>query len=150
MRERTTRATTRAGVGSSTAIALTLGALALGASEASAAPDVACMRNDTGAEIDVVFGPLEGQPQFPGQYWGRLTPHGGQCDWADYGSGAFFFRRAVSPPPYKETPTADAGWKPCPSHTGGGAVYTIRRGLFGMTCKLGGDTSGLEGPSELP
>jgi hypothetical protein len=143
------------------AISVTAAALALaavGVETAAAAPPIACVRNLTGVELDVVVGAQENAPDRPGLYWGKAAARVGACRYADIdGPMNVYFRRAAPLPPADDEDsrvrflsTATGGWKACPAleSRDGWYVYTVRRGLFGVTCKAGGETRDLEGPGD--
>jgi hypothetical protein len=149
-----TRATRHASA-IATVVALTLGALALPASEASAAPPIVCVRNLSGAELEVVTGVQEHLPDRQGLYWGKAQARGGACRYADIdGDMDVSFRRVVPADRFGEQygmiPTVNGGWSVCPAQSSadGWYTYTVRRGRGGLTCRNGGGTKGLEGPGD--
>ncbi|KAF0186620.1 MAG: hypothetical protein IV086_09315 [Hyphomonadaceae bacterium] len=145
----------RVGVVGPATVGLLLGAFALFAGEASAAPPIVCVRNATGIEIEVVAGVQADRQGKPGVYLGKARARGGACRYADIdGEMNVSFRRAVrreSPgEPFTEIHTADGGWIACPAQGGsdGWYVFTVRRARSALICKPGGDARGLEGPGE--
>lgn len=134
--------------------ALTLGALALCASEAVAAPPIVCVRNASGGAIDVVAGVQGHLPDQPGVYLGVARARGGACRYADIdGEMNVSFRRAVPvqlAPRTVMIPTVNGGWRQCPAQTStdGWYIYTVRRTRTGLVCRAGGNIKGLEEPGE--
>jgi hypothetical protein len=129
--------------------------VALFAGEASAAPPIVCVRNTTSVELDVVAGVQGGSPGKLGIYLGTARARGGACRYADIdGEMNVSFRRATPANPpgdqYREISTADGGWVACPaqSSSNGWYTFTVRRTRSGLTCKVGGNARGLEGPGD--
>lgn len=136
-------------------VGLILGAVALFTAEAAAAPPIVCVRNLTGAEIEVVAGIQGDRPGKPGIYLGAARARGGACRYADIdGEMNVSIRRGLRADPpgeqYGEIATASGGWMACPaqSSANGWYVYAVRRGRSGLVCKPGGGTRGLEGPGD--
>jgi hypothetical protein len=126
-----------------------LAVLVFSAGEAFAAPPVVCVRNESAVDVQVLAADA---PETDGTKvdLGTAAARGGACRYADVnGRPNVYFRRAVADPGGNSNGVvfvADGGWRACPVHDG--YVYTIRRGLFRLVCKAGGDTTGLESEGE--
>jgi hypothetical protein len=144
-----------AGLFGKATVAAVLGALALFTADAAAAPPIVCVRNATAVDLDVVAGIQGDSTGKPGVYLGKAKARGGACRYADIdGTMNVSFRRVAGQESlgeqYREISTAGGGWVACPAQASadGWYIYTVRRGLFGLTCKAGGDPKGLEDPGE--